>query len=129
MTPLIETLLLIVIAVCVLLAICWAFGAFKKEIIEQEILDEQEEHIDPVIVEYEPPKQPEKKQAVQPVKKKITGKTVPYEKTDMCFKAKGTWFEVLQSQQGAMFIINENGTRRYLSESEKKLLKKDTEII
>lgn len=129
MTPLVEILLLIVMAVFVLLVVSWAFGAFNKETLKKEALEEQEEHVEPVLVEYEPPKTPEKEKAVQPVKKRITGKAVPYEKTNMCFKAKGAWFEVLQSEQGAMFIITENGTRRYLNENEKKLLKKDTEVM
>lgn len=126
MTPLVETLLIIVLAVFVLLVVCWAFRAFKNDKEELRIVEEPEE---PLILNYEDLKKPEKKQAVQPGKANIvTGKTVSYEETPLYFKAKGKWFPVWKSSQGSMFIVTEEGPRRYLSAKEKESLQTLSDI-
>ena len=43
MTPLVETLLIIVLAVFVLLVVCWAFRAFKNDKEELRVVEDLDE--------------------------------------------------------------------------------------
>lgn len=126
MTPLIETLLLITFAIALVLASCWAFGAFKR--IAPKKADEPEE---PTTVIPEPQPVETVEEELPKTEEKTTelpGKKVAFSGTQYFFKAKGNWFPVMKSSQGSMFIITESGQRRYLKADEKAKMKTLSDI-
>lgn len=118
MNPVLETVVLVVIAIIVLLVIVWAFGGFKskKPEIQTELTTVPTETAKPVVRDYKVYKAPDLKNATS------GPKACTYIKTGHFFKSKtGDYYELLQSSSGAIFYITEYNTRRYLKNAEKLL--------
>lgn len=114
MTPFIETVLLIVLALGVLLAVCWIFDVFKDE---KPVTDELDS-IENLIYEKEGPKSMDDRVlnfAPEIPSKTVNGRTYSYKVTDEWILYKnGEYYQLIESNQGSKFFIME-GKRKYLS--------------
>lgn len=118
MNPVLETVMLVVIAIIVLLVVVWVFGGFKtkKPDNQTELTTVPTETAKPVVHNYKVYRAPDLKDAVS------GPRACTYIKTGHFFKSKtGDYYELLQSSSGAIFYITEYNTRRYLKDAEKLL--------
>ena len=117
MTPLIETLILVVIAIVVLFFVLWILGLFKATREEVPVNPSiPRESAKPVVHSYQIYTAPDLKNATTK-----GGITYTYSKTGRFFRTKdGDYYELVSSNSGAMFYIKD-GTRKYLTTKEKEL--------
>lgn len=118
MNPILETFMLVAIAIIVLLVVVWALGGFKskKPEIQAEMTTVPTETAKPVVHDYKVFKAPD-------IKDNPKGpKACTYIKTGRFFKNRdGNYYEIVTSSTGASFYITEFDTRKYLSKAEKEL--------
>lgn len=124
MTPLIETFMLIAIAIVVVILMCWVLGMFKEpsnEITQEPSPDENE----PVIIEMkEEPKVPARHYAPAIPTRTSNGRTYSYTILNKWYLAKdGDYYQTIKSSQNSIFYVTKEGKRRYLSAKEKENLK------
>lgn len=125
MSPLLETIIAVVLAVAVLMVIIFFMRADKEsenESFKPEVPPQGEEK------EEIPSNHPSRRVNIvfaQPIPTKIhQGKTFEYTILPKCYLAKdGKEYQVLKSSTGAVFYVAENGTRRYLSKKDIETLK------
>lgn len=118
MNPVLETFMLVAIAIVVILAVVWAFGCFKPRVKDEPIegTSVPRETAKPIIRDYKVFKAPD-------IKDNPKGpKACTYIKTGRFFKNRdGNYYEIVTSSTGASFYITEFDTRKYLSKAEKEL--------
>ena len=135
MSPLAETLILILVAIFALFLVIlvkniieYARGKYKKEKSLDTPPEQTEKPKEPRKEEPLPPSHPSERARIvfaQPIPSRIhNGKTLEYEILPKVFSTKdGKKYQVLKSSSGAVFFVNENNTRRYLSKEEINSLK------
>ena len=135
MSPLAETLILILVAIFALFLVIlvkniieYARGKYKKEKFLDASPEQPEKPEEPRKEEPLPPSHPSERVQIvfaQPIPSRIhNGKTLEYEILPKVFSTKdGKKYQVLKSSSGAVFFVNENNTRRYLSKEEINSLK------
>ena len=118
MNPVLETLMLVVIAIVVLFLVVWAFGLFKhrEKDLSMNATSVPTETAKPIIRDYKVFKAPD-------IKDNLKGsKACTYKKTGRFFKTKeGNYHEIIESSTGAAFYMTEFDTRKYLTKAEKKM--------
>ena len=115
MTPLIETISLVVIAIVVLLLVVWVFGLGKSPKKEIPVGDSSPRetskptaHAYKVFVACDLPDS------------KVGKKVYHYERTNTFFRTKdGDYYELIKSNYGGVFYIKD-GQRKYLTDKEKE---------
>lgn len=127
MSPLTETILSILLAVVVLIAMFWVFGYFKtaKKTEEQEPANtpEEENNVQQEIIEEEPeeilPKFNDNAvfyPADDIPSKTVSGRTYSYTKLNTWISMNGVeYYQLIESNGGSRFFINKKGKRVYLS--------------
>lgn len=129
MSPLLETIIAVVLAVAVLMVIIFFMRADKEsenESFKPEVPPQGEEK--ELKNKEFPSNHPSRRVNIvfaQPIPTKIhQGKTFEYTILPKCYLAKdGKEYQVLKSSTGAVFYVAENGTRRYLSKKDIETLK------
>ena len=121
MTPLAETVLIVVIALVVLLFVFWLFGMFrthKTEVGQPQIIEYDpqalKETSKPEILPYKVFVAPDIKQG------KKGKEEIFYFKTGKFFKFKEDYYELISSSTGSLFYIKDE-QRKYLTAKEKEL--------
>lgn len=133
MSPLAETLILILVAIVALFLVILVKNIIEYAIEKHKVKELQQAFSEPA-GEPSQPEEPKKEEPLppshpservqivfaQPIPSKIhNGKTLEYEILPKVFSTKdGKKHQVLQSSKGAIFFVNENNTRRYLSKEE-----------